>query len=612
MPNTLAVELQRNSQSNFANIPSYWTQCALPFALLLCVSVYATGQVHAQSARGARQSTSSTTFEISFGPSTRREPITGRVFVLIAKEKDREPRLQSPIYFGTDVERWKPGDLISIDDAMRGFPVKNLRDLPSGDYFVQALANVYTEFHRSDGHTIWAHMDQWEGQRLRTSPGNLVSEAKPVRLDPGSSQTIRLELVRALPPVKIPPDTQWVKRIKIQSKLLSQFWGHPMYFGATVLLPKGYEQHPTVRYPVIYLQGHFTLQAPLNFAPDLEGGRGCKPIEIRQPMRINVQDPMEDCDDTGPELTMPESRAEFYQAWDSDHFPRFIIVTFQHPTPYYDDSYAVNSVNTGPYGDAVMKELIPYVESNFRIISKPYARVLTGASTGGWEALALQIYHPDFFGGSWAVAPDPVDFRRYEQVNIYEDENAFSVPGSRYQGIDVPRYSERSPSGDEPLLSVRVDSWHSAVLGSKNRSTSDLDNWEAVYGPIGDDGYPRPLWDKLTGKIDHSVAEYMKSHGYDLRAYLEANWAVIGPQLTGKLHVICGDMDDYYLNLSAYLLQDFLEGTNHPYYGGSFDFGRPMKGHGWLPATTAELIRTMAKEISAHAPPTEDNTLWQY
>jgi len=150
------------------------------------------------------------------------------------------------------------------------------------------------------------------------------------------------------------------------------------------------------------------------------------------------------------------------------------------------------------------------------------------------------------------------------------------------------------------------------VLGSKNRSATGLANWAAVYGPIGDDGYPRPLWDKLTGKIDHRVAQYMKSHGYDLRAYLAANWPVIGPELTGKLHVICGDMDDYYLNLSAYLLQDFLEDTNHPYYGGSFDFGRPMKGHGWLPTTTAELIRNMAKEISAHAPPADDNTLWQY
>lgn len=118
--------------------------------------------------------------------------------------------------------------------------------------------------------------------------------------------------------------------------------------------------------------------------------------------------------------------------------------------------------------------------------------------------------------------------------------------------------------------------------------------------------------DKLTGKIDHSVAHYMRDHGYDLRAYLQSNWATLGPQLIGKLHVVCGDMDDYYLNLSVYLFQDFLENTTNPYYAGSFDFGRPMKGHGWQPMTMAELIRSMARDISSHAPHGEDSTLWQY
>jgi predicted alpha/beta superfamily hydrolase len=542
----------------------------------------------------------------------RTEALTGRVFLIVAKKGDKEPRVQGGVYFGADVEQLQPEQPVIVDNTTRGFPVKRLSELPAGQYFVQAVANVYTQFHRSDGHTIWAHMDQWEGQRFRASSGNLVSDVKRVTIGSQSPQTVQLELVRALPPRDVPPDTPWVKRVKIQSKLVSAFWGHPTYFGATVLLPKGYAEHPSTRYPVIYLQGHFSLKAPLNFDPNAERGKPCKPVEVREHRHVNVADPGDDCDDTGPELIMPESRAEFYQEWNSDNFPRFIIVTFQHPTPYYDDSYAVNSANTGPYGDAVMQELIPYVEEHFRIIRKPYARMLTGASTGGWEALALQIYHPEFFGGSWAFAPDPVDFRRYEQVNIYEDENAFFVPGSRFEGINIIRYSERLPAGDEPILSVRDESWQNAVLGSKNRSTGDFDNWEAVWGPVAEDGYPRPLWDKLTGKIDHSVAEYMKSHGYDLRAYLSDNWPVIGPKLVGKLHVICGDMDNYYLNLSSYLFQDYLESTANPYYAGSFEFGRPMKGHGWQSMTMAELIRIMAKEIASHAPPGEDTQMWNY
>ncbi len=105
-----------------------------------------------------------------------------------------------------------------------------------------------------------------------------------------------------------------------------------------------------------------------------------------------------------------------------------IGVTFQHPTPYFDDSYAVNSANNGPYGDAIMQELIPYLEEHFRIIRQPWARALIGGSTGGWESLALQLYHPEFFGGTWTGFPDPIDFRHYQLVNIYKDPNAFEVP----------------------------------------------------------------------------------------------------------------------------------------------------------------------------------------
>lgn len=585
------------------------------YAKLLIVQLVlvSLARLNAQSRDNLTNSPGPVKFRVSFSSAAHREPITGRIFLVLGRRPDREPRLQKSIAFGIDVEQWDPGQTITFDDTIRGFPVKYLHDLKQGDYFVQAVVNVYTQFHRSDGHTIWAHMDQWEGQSFRTSPGNLVSDTKPLHVGAASStSTVDLQLARVLPPIQMPADTKWVKRIKIQSKLVTEFWGHPMYLGATVLLPKGYDEHPLVHYPAIYLQGHFTPKAPLNFAPDAEHGRGCKPVELRENKKVNLSDPMEDCDDTGPELTMPESRAEFYQSWISEHFPRFIIVTFQHPTPYYDDSYAVNSANTGPYGDAIIQELIPYIEQHFRIIPKPYARMLTGVSTGGWEALALQVFHPEFFGGSWAFAPDPVDFRSYEHVNIYKDENAFFVPGERYEGIDIVRYSERSSASDDPILSMRDDSWHSAVLGSKNRSTTDLDNWEAVYGPVGEDGYPRPLWDKLSGKIDHSVAQYMKEHGYDLRAYLEANWPTLGPQVAGKLHVICGDADDYYLNQSVYLLQDFLENTTNPYYAGSFNFGRPMKGHGWQPTTTADLIRTMAQYVETQAPAEDETTAWNY
>ena len=578
---------------------------------LLFVSIALVPSLSSETASSPAKQSKGPRFEISFSSSLQATAITGRVFLTISRKGEtKEGQLKGDrLLFGVDAEHLKPGATAIIDENTLGYPVKSLKDIPPGDYFVQGLLSVYTEFHRSDGHTIWAHMDQGEGQNFRRSPGNLFSEVQKVHLDPGTDYTAHLYLTKTIPPIEVPADTQWVKRIKLQSKLLTQFWGRPIYLGATILLPKGYEEHPATYYPVLYLQGHFNPGAPFGFTADPKRTRGCKPRSVRQGQKFNVTDPADECDDSGGELTMPESGVEFYESWNSDHFPRMIAVTFQHPTAFYDDSYAVNSANTGPYGDAIMTELIPFVEKTFRIIAKPYARLLAGASTGGWEALALQIYHPEFFGGSWAVAPDPVDFRRYELINIYSDDNAFTAPGSEW--LPAERYDSRTPDG-QPRVTVRDFSRMETVLGSKGRSGGDQDNWEAVYGPTDDEGYPKPLWNKRTGKIDHNVANYMKEHGYDLRDYLEKNWTRIGPQLVGKLHLICGDMDNFFLNQAAYLLEDFLENTKVPYYAGSFDWGRPMKGHGWQPTTHAELIRQMAKHIAEHAEPGDAPQLWNY
>jgi putative esterase len=532
-------------------------------------------------------------FEITL-PATYKQPLTGRVFVIIARGADPEPRLQAgswesrPELMGRDIDQLQPGRSVAIDALTLGFPLKSVRELPAGDYYVQALFNVYTKFTRADGHIIWAHMDQWEGQQFNLSPGNLYSEVQRVHLDPLSGYDVRLSLTKTIPPIQMPADTQYVKHIKIQSKLLTQFWGQSIYLGATVLLPEGYDAHPDVRYPVIYEQGHFNLRPPLGFRTD-------QPRDTPQLQRQLQR-------------TGNMTGYDFYQQWISAGFPRMIAVTFQHPTVFFDDSYAVNSVNDGPYGDAIMNELVPYIEEHFRIIRQPYARVLTGGSTGGWESLALQVYHPEFFGGTWTFFPDPVDFTRYQLVDIYNDNNAFLVPG--YDPPIPERPMERTVEGQIDVT-MRQLSQLEEVLGSRGRSAQQLEAWEAVYGPVGRDGYPRPLWDKLSGRIDPQVAAYMRDHGYDLRFYLEQNWAKIGPQLVGKLHLYCGDMDNFYLNLAVYKLEDFLKRTNYPPYGGSFEYGRPMKGHGWHPMNQAQLVRMMADQISKNAPTGADNS-WKH
>jgi enterochelin esterase-like enzyme len=543
----------------------------------------------------AAASNDQTKFEISFPASLHGEAITGRVFVMIASEKQPEPRLQAggfgdtPPIFAVDVDALKPGANAVIDGSTLGYPSDSLRDIPPGDYYVQALINVYTQFHRADGHTIWAHMDQWEGQQFNTSPGNLYSEVQQVHMDPAAGYDVKLSLTKAVQPETSPADTEWIKHVKIQSKLLTAFWGHPMYIGATVLLPKGYDAHPNVKYPVIYEQTHFQLRPAFGFSV------------AQQPVPPRFQHFLKDYN--------VETGHQFYQAWNSDTFPRMIAVVFQHPTPYFDDSYAVNSANNGPYGDALLKELVPYLESHFRMIPEPWARVLTGGSTGGWESIALQVLNPDFFNGTWTLYPDPIDFRHYQLTDAYQDDSAFWEPGHHW--LQAPRYIERQPTG-QPEVTVQKFSQLEDVLGSHGRSCEQLEAWEAVYGPVGDDGYPKPLWDKRTGKIDHSVISYMRDHGYDLGYDLRTNWKTLGPKLKGKIHIYVGDMDSFYLNLAVYDVQEFLESAKDPTYDGEIRYGRPGKGHGWQPATQEEMVRWMADHITTHAPPGSDTNSWKY
>ena len=534
-----------------------------------------------------------TRFEVTYAESARSEPITGRVLIMITRNDSREPRLQagawesSVPFFGVDVEEWQPGEAAVFHGTTVGYPPEHLGDIPAGSYYVQAIANVYTEFHRSDGHIVWLHNDQWEGQQLNRSPGNLVSEVQRVYLDPDAGYTVQLELTEVLPPVQVPPDTEWVRRIKFQSDLLTEFWGHPIYLGATVLLPKGYDENPDQHYPVLYAQGHFSLGPPFGFTTD-DAPRPEDPD--RQAVRLRHN---------------RGTSWEFSQQWMSNDFPRMIGVTFQHPTPYYDDSYAVNSANNGPYGSAIITELIPRVEEEFRIIREGYARVLTGGSTGGWESLVLQVQNPEFFGGAWVLYPDPIDFTRYGLINIYEEANAYT-PDLHHEWIEPERYWMRDHwnHGDfigQPTITMRDMTRFEQVLGNKGRGAQQLGVWEAVYGPVGEDGYPRPLWDIETGAIDHEVAEYMRANGYDLVHYIRENWDAIGPDLVGKLRVYVGEMDQFYLNLAVYELEEFFE-TAEPRYGGEILYGRPMMSHGWQPMSRGEMLREMARVIAANRP----------
>jgi hypothetical protein len=268
------------------------------------------------------------------------------------------------------------------------------------------------------------------------SPGNLSGTPVQVHFDPASSTPIALVADKVIPPIPAAVETDTTKFIKFQSQILSKWWGQPIYLGAIVQLPVGYDTHPGVKYPIVYNQGHFQS------GPSTGSGRGGP--------------------STGSGRGGGGGRGGAQAAAPAGPAPRMITVSLQHPSPYYDDSYGVNSQNNGPYGDAIMQELVPAIESRFRVIREPWARMLTGGSTGGWIALAHQIFYPDFYGGAFASCPDSVDFRYHQIVNIYSDANAYWVDKG-WMKIDRP--DTRSLDGNVTSTMKDDENWSELVQG---------------------------------------------------------------------------------------------------------------------------------------------------
>ncbi len=548
-------------------------------------------------------------FGMSFSANLSPQPLDGRMLLLVSNDESREPRFQindgpdTQLIFGINIDQLAPGEPAFIDGTTFGYPLQSIADIPAGDYWVQGLLNRYETFHRADGHTVKLPMDRGEGQHWNRKPGNLYSTPKKIHFDPSRKKTISILLDQVIPPIPDPRDTKYIKHIKIQSPLLSKFWGRPMYLGAVILLPEGFDTHPKARYPLVVDQGHF----PYTFS----GFREEPPDPDLKPdysPRFRWE---------GYNRTVQDYAHRFYKEWTGPGFPRMVILKIQHANPYYDDSYAVNSANLGPYGDAINSELIPLVEKKFRCIGEGWARFLYGGSTGGWEALAVQIFYPDEYNGCYAACPDPIDFRAYTVVNIYEDKNAYFLesPWKR-----TPRPGTRDYLGH--VGCTLEDSNHKELaLGTNSRSGDQWDIWQAVYSPVGENGYPKPIWDKLTGEIDHTVAAYWKEN-YDLRYILERDWKILGPKLRGKIHIYCGDMDTYYLNNAVYLMEDFLEKTKNPYYEGKVDYGDRAE-HCWngdhtQPNAISRLryaqmfIPRMVQRIKETAPAGSDLTSWIY
>ncbi|MBK7425765.1 MAG: hypothetical protein IPI60_01350 [Saprospiraceae bacterium] len=547
-------------------------------------------------------------FQVTWEDGLAEAPQSGRLLILLSTNSKEEPRFQitdghdTQIVFGMDVENWNSGETVVVGSEAFGYPYEKLADLPEGEYYVQALLNRYQTFNLSTGHAVLLPPEKGEGQQWNQKPGNFYSAVQKISIK-HSGEAIVIHMDKVIEDIPAPEDTKYIKHIKMKSELLSKFWGEPVELGAHVLLPEGFDEHPEAKYPVIIFHGHFPS--------DFGGFRTTPPDADMEPVysdRFGVE---------GYNIVEQQEAYDFYRQWISPEFPRVIIVEIQHANPYYDDSYAVNSANLGPYGDAITYELIPHIEKQFRGIGEGWARFLYGGSTGGWEALAVQMFYPDEYNGCFAACPDPIDFRAYCLVDIYKDKNAYFYE-SEHKKLERPGFRNNLGQVSATLRSMN---YKELALGTKGRSGQQWDIWEAVYSPQGSDGYPKRLWDKYTGEIDPDVAAYWKEN-YDLRYILERDWAKLGPKLKGKINIYCGDMDNYYLNNAVYLMEDFLETTKNPPFDGEVDYGDRAE-HCWngdqenpiwisrLRYNTFYLPKIMDR-IQKSAPSDADLTSWRY
>jgi hypothetical protein len=593
-----------------------WTSARTRLAVLasLALALFATASTRATPAPSPETATPK--FSVSFPTERSAQPLDGRLLLILSNDPSEEPRMQislaprTQMIFGLDVDNLKPGQSATIDDSAFGYPVRFLHDVKPGEYYMQVVLNRYETFHRADGHTVKLHMDQGEGQHWNISPTNLYS--KPVKITIGASgtasanataQPIAVSLDQEIPAIPDPKDTKYIRHMRIQSPLLTKFWGRPMFLSANILVPEGFDEHPNAHFPLAIFEDHFNH--------DFEGFRTEPPDPNLKPdfsERFHI---------SGYNRIQQEEEYKFYQQWIAPKFPRLLVAQINHANPYYDDSYAVDSANLGPYGEAIETELIPALEKQFRAIGQGWARFVYGGSTGGWESIAVQMFYPDHYNGAFIACPDPVDFRAYTNINLYKGKNAFYIQGPHTQ-VAQPDYRDYL---GHTIATTQSANQYELALGDHARSGEQFDIWQAVYGPVGPDGYPVQIFNKETGDIDPKVAAYWKEH-YDLSDILQRNWSTLGPKLRGKLRIYVGSADNYMLNNAVYLIEDFLKTTTNPPYEGEVKYGDRAE-HCWNGDPTEPnylsrlhyntmYVPMILDRIQKTAPATADLTSWRY
>jgi len=444
-------------------------------------------------------------FKITQAVDLRQEAFTGRVYIFFQKTDKGEPRNGMNWFhpipcIALDVENWRSGESIQLS---AGTPKllsfpKPLGDLDLAGTSTQAVAR-FNPFDREIG----------------SAAGNGYGPA--VKLGDSAETPIEIAIDKLIPSAPF-PDSDTCKELAVKSTLLSAFHDRNVTLRCAVQRPASYDTLPARRYPVI-------LEVPGFGGTHADAAR-------RRPVQEMNQDGVE-----------------------------FIRVTLDPSCPLGHHVFA-DSANNGPVGRALIEELIPALDREYRTVPAATARFLTGHSSGGWSTLWLQTAYPDSFGGTWSTSPDPVDFQDFQRVNIYQP----SVNLYRDE-LGQPRPLARD--GSKVLLWTQDFVDMETILGDGGQMRS----FEAVFSPRNPQGRPKNLWERRTGAIDRTVAEaWMR---YDIRLRLIQDWPTVGPRLNGKLHVFMGSEDTFYLegatirlkttlaDLGSDAVVEILPGKNH-------------------------------------------------
>ena len=427
-------------------------------------------------------------FRVSFPKEVRAEPFTGRVVLYLsqtrAQPRERLSWFNPEILIGRDVTEWKPGEPLLIDSHKPDELTTCPKPLDQLNLSGWKVQAV-------------ARFNSWE-RNVGDGAGNGFSATVVV---PNGAGEIDLPITQLVSERKF-PENEWCKLLRVRSKLLSEFHKHDVVLQAAVLLPASYHKQPDRKYPVIFTIPGF-------------GGTHFDGVRTQ---------PISEQNDGGVE---------------------FIRLMLDPSCPLGHHVFA-DSANNGPFGTALVKELIPELDKQFRTDARPAARFLTGHSSGGWSSLWVMVSHPDDFAGTWSTSPDPVTFEDFQSINLYADgENMY-----------VDRAGKRRPiarRGNEVVLWYRDFDVMEEALGPGGQ----LHSFEAVFSPRGADGKPIRIWNRTSGDVNTDAAKAWEA--YDIRLILERNWPTLGPKLRGKLHVHMGDLDTFYLEDATRLLGQSLK-----------------------------------------------------